>query len=299
MMKFEGAIPALVTPFDPKGNVSEEMLRRLVEVHIKAGATGLYLCGGTGEGILLRTQERKQVLEIAASQNRKRIPLIVHVGCLSTEEAAELARHAEQAGADGVSAIPPFFYGVSTEGLYRHYARISENCKLPLILYNIPSLTGVNVTPEMMAKLMQIPTVTGIKFSSYNLYHLQQMTELGDGRLNLLSGNDEVFLGALGMGAHGSIGLNHNYACKLYLDIYHHFRAGHWLQAQEVQAYANRIVNVLLKFPPLPATKEIMRFKGYECGNCRGPLDVLKDQQKQDLHDQLAKLGFFEKELGL
>jgi N-acetylneuraminate lyase len=298
-MKLEGAIPALLTPYNSSGEVSEKMLRQLVEVHIRVGANGLYVCGSSGEGVLLKTSERKKVVDVVVAQTGGRIPVIVHVGSVSTDEAMELAGHAGKAGADGISSVPPFFYPVSPEGIYTHYLRVAKSSPLPLIVYNIPALTGVTVTSGMFAKLMGIPGVAGIKFSSYNLFELRQIASLDEGRLNVLSGNDEVFLAALAMGAHGSIGLTHNFMPKLYLDIFQKFKAGRLDEARELQTYAVQVVAVLIKYPAIPAAKEIMHWKGYDCGQCRGPLEMLTDQQRHDLHDDLGKLGFFDRDLGL
>jgi N-acetylneuraminate lyase len=298
-MKLEGAIPALITPYTPAGEVSEDMLRQLVEAFIRARANGLYVCGSSGEGVLLKASERKKVVEVVLAQTRGRIPVIVHVGAVSTDEAVELAGHAGKAGADGVASVPPFFYPVSPDGIYVHYLRIAKSSPLPLMVYNIPALTGVTVTTGMFSRLMGIPGVTGIKFSSYNLFELRQIASLGEGRLNVLSGNDEVFLAALAMGAHGSIGLTHNFMPKLYLDIFEKFKSGHWDEARELQNYAVQVVAVLVKYPAIPAAKEIMRLKGYDCGQCRGPLEALTDQQRHDLHNDLGKLGFLDRDLGL
>jgi N-acetylneuraminate lyase len=298
-MKFEGAIPALFTPYDPAGEVSEDMLRRLVEVYIRAGVNGLYLCGGAGEGVVLKTAERKKVVEAVVGQVRGRLPVIVHVGSVSTDEAVELAAHARKAGADAVASVPPFFYPVSPDGVYFHYLRIAEASHLPLIVYNIPALTGVTVTPSMLSHLMNIPSVMGIKFSSYNLFELGQIALMDGGRLNILSGNDEVFLAALAMGAHGSIGLTHNFMPKLYIEIFEKFKSGRCIEARELQSFAVRVVNLLSKFPVIPAAKEIMRLSGYDCGGCRRPLEPLTEAMSLDLHRQLTELNFFEKKLGL
>ncbi len=298
-MKLEGAIPALLTPYTPAGDISEDMLRRLVDVFIRAGVNGLYLCGSSGEGVLLKTSERKKVVEIVLAETRGRIPVVVHVGAISTNQAVELAAHAGKAGADGVASVPPFYYPVSPDGIYTHYLRIAKGGPLPLMVYNIPALTGVTVTCEMFSRLMEIPGVSGVKFSSYNLFELRQIASLDEGRLNVLSGNDEVFLAALVMGAHGSIGLTHNLMPKLYLDIYKNFRSGRWDKARELQSYAVQVVATLVKYPVLPAAKEIMRLKGYDCGQCHGPLEVLTDQQRHDLHNDLVKINFLDKDLGL
>lgn len=298
-MKFDGAIPALFTPYDPSGEVSEDMLRRLVEVYIKAGVSGLYLCGASGEGVLLKTSERKKVVGAVVSQVRGRLPVIVHVGSVSTDEAVELAAHAARVGADAVSSVPPFFYPVSSDGIYFHYLRIAEASHLPLIVYNIPKLTGVTVTPNMLSRLLDIPSVMGIKFSSHDLFELGQIALRDGGRVNILSGNDQIFLAALAMGAEGSIGLTHNFMPKLYIDIFEKFKSGCCSEARELQSYSVRVVSILSKFPIIPAAKEIMRLKGYDCGRCRRPLEPLTESMSLDLHKQLTELNFFEKKFGL
>src|SRR5579862_9042183 len=218
---------------------------------------------------------------------------------MTTAGAVELARHAERAGVDAISAIPPIFFPVSLDGVHRHCEAIGSSSKLPLVFYNIPTLTNVSVTPKMTERFLAIPTVAGIKFSSYNLYELRQIANLDGGRLSVISGNDEIFLGALAMGASASIGLNLNFALGLYLDIFRNYRAGNWVKAEELQNFAVQIVSVVLQFPPIPAMKEIMRFKGYDLGAARPPLDALTEPQKQSLYDQLLTIGFFAKDLGL
>ena len=298
-MKLEGAIPALLTPYNSAGEVCEHRLRQLVDVYIGAGVNGLYVCGSSGEGMLLKTSERKKVAEVVLAQARARVPVIVHIGSVSTDEAVELAVHASKAGADWVASVPPFFYPVSPDGIYFHYLRIAKSSSLPLMVYNLPAFTAVTVTSSMFAKLMEIPGVTAVKFSSYNLFELGQIAALDGGRLNVLSGNDEIFLAALAMGAYGSIGLTHNFMPKLYLEIFAKFKSGRWVEARELQNYAVKVVAVLIKYPVIPAAKEIMRLKGYDCGQCRGPLEILTDQQRYDLHDDLGKIGFLDRDLGL
>ena len=298
-MRLEGAIPALVTPYNAAGEVSEPVLQNLVDMQIQAGVTGLYLCGGTGEGILLTTSERKRIVEVVVERCGGRVPVIVHVGSPSTREAVELARHACWAGANAVSSVPPFFYPVSPDGIYTHYLRIAESSELPLIVYNIPALTGVTVTPEIMERLFRIPTVTAIKFSSYNLFELGQMLALGEGRLTVLSGNDEIFLAALAMGAHGSIGLTHNFMPGLYLNIFQLFKSGRCDEAQRLQHFAVAVIGTLLKYPMISAAKEILKIFGYDCGQGRGPLECLSDKQLSEMCEELTRLGFFERQLGV
>jgi len=275
------------------------MLGRLVDVYVKLGTPGLYLCGAAGEGVLLSLEERKHIVDVVTKAARKRLKIIVHVGAIRTEDAVELGAHAETADADAIASVPPFFYSCGVEAIYQHYAAIAERCKLPLLLYNIPSLTGVTVTPQMMARLLEIPTVVGMKFSSNELYQMRQIIELRKEGVNVLSGNDEIFLPALVMGAHGGIGLTLNFMPKLFMDILNSFRSGQIEKAQKTQFQANRIIGVLTQFSVIPAAKEIMRLKGFDCGSARGPLEKLTNEQKANLNEGLRTVGFFELDAGI
>ena len=298
-MKLHGVMPALITPFDSDNRVSEPMLRRLVDHYAGIGMHGLYVCGGTGEGILLTVEERKRVTEIVVDEARGRLAVIVHVGAVGTTDAAELAAHAGPAGADAISSVPPFYYRVSTEAIFQHYSAIAERSSLPFLLYNMPASTGVTVTPDMMKRFLDIPTVAGMKFSSYNLFQMRQILELEPGRMTVFSGNDEVFLAALAMGAQGAIGLTLNFMPKLFLDTYSHFQAGRVEAAQQSQFLANRVIGVILQYNSLSAGKEVMRFKGYDCGFGRGPIERLTEEQKRELREQLEATGYFDSDVGL
>lgn len=298
-MRFTGILPALMTPFDPTGKVSEEMLCRMVSHYVGIGVNGLYVCGGTGEGVLLTVAERKHVAEIVVREACHRVPVIIHVGAVSTQDAVELAAHAERTGAEAVASVPPFFYRASTEAIFQHYAAIAGQCGLPLLLYNIPTLTGVTVTPHMMTRFMEIPTVIGMKFSSSDLFQMYQILELDHGRLNVLSGIDEIFLAALAMGSHGSIGLTLNFMPKLFAQIFRAFCSGQIEEAQRAQFLACQFIGVLVRYPVISAAKEIMRWKGFDCGQARGPLEILTEEQKSGLRSDLEALHFFERDLGL
>lgn len=298
-MRLAGILPALITPYDSKGKVSEEMLCRLVAHYVQFGVNGLYVCGGTGEGVLLSLAERKQIAKIVVREARHRIPIIIHVGAVSTQDATELAADAEKVGADAIASLPPLFFPCSTQAIFQHYSTIAGHCGLPLILYNIPALTGVTVTASMMSRFMEIPTVIGMKFSSNDLFQMRQILELDHGRLSVLSGNDEIFLAALAMGSHGSIGLTLNFMPKLFATVFDSFRSGQIEEAQKAQFFACRVIAALVQYPVIPAAKEIMRWKGFDCGQARGPLEAMTEEQKKGLRQDLEALGFFGIDLGL
>ncbi len=298
-MHLKGIYPALFTPYDESGSLSEKMLRRIIAAQVAAGVDGIYLCGGTGEGLLLTAAERKRAAEIAVQEANGRVKVVVHVGSIATGDCVELARHAEQVGVDAISSVPPFYYGVSVDGIRQHYAQIAAACKLPLILYNIPTAVSVTVTPDMMARFLDVPTVRGIKFSSYHLFHMWQILQLDSGRLSVFSGNDEVMLGALAMGAHGAIGLTVNLMPGLYRDLYRNVTSGDLAAGRCLQDYANQVIAILLRYPVIPAAKEAMRFKGYDCGACRPPLEQLTADQSARLAAELREVGFWDRDFGL
>lgn len=151
----------------------------------------------------------------------------------------------------------------------------------------------------MMTRFMEIPTVIGMKFSSSDLFQMYQILELDHGRLNVLSGNDEIFLAALAMGSHGSIGLTLNFMPKLFAQIFRAFCSGQIEEAQRAQFLACQFIGVLVRYPVISAAKEIMRWKGFDCGQARGPLEILTEEQKRGLRSDLEALHFFERDLGL
>ncbi|MFN0166536.1 MAG: dihydrodipicolinate synthase family protein [Bryobacteraceae bacterium] len=300
MAIFEGIIPALVTPFDARGQLDENMLRRLAEQFVGLGVQGLYLCGGTGEGVVLEAEERKRIATAVIDQVKGRVPVIVHVGSVSTPQSVDLAAHAASVKADAIASVPPFYYGVSRDGIGRHYAAIAATSRLPLIIYNIPGAVNVTVTPAMAADYVQaIPTLAGIKFSSYNLFEMWGMLQLQEGRFTVLSGNDEILISSLAMGAHGGVGLTYNLMPGLYLELYRRFGAGDLGRAREMQGYANQVISILLRHPVLGSAKLMLKWKGYDCGLARGPIDNPTEAQQQSLRTELEKIGFFQKDFGL
>ncbi|HIQ06011.1 MAG TPA: dihydrodipicolinate synthase family protein, partial [Anaerolineae bacterium] len=161
VLTLRGVMPALLTPFDERGAVNEPVARELVDRLVAAGVNGFYVCGGTGEGLLLTPAERKRMAEIVVDQVAGRVPVVIHVGAIDTATAVDLAAHARAIGADAVSAIPPFYYALDVAAIKEHYRLIGEAARLPLYIYNIPDATGVAVTPEMLVEFMQMEWLRG------------------------------------------------------------------------------------------------------------------------------------------
>jgi N-acetylneuraminate lyase len=270
----------------------------LVEWQLAQKAGGLYLTGSTGEGFLMSIPERQVVVETVVKQVRGRVPVVAQVGALASRDAAALAKGAEAAGADGVSAVPPFYFQVDYDGLKLHYATIGAASSLPLYLYNVPATTGVLVTAAQFGQLIQdVPTVAGMKYTAYDFFNMRQIIELEGGRLNIVSGPDEMFLPALSMGVDGAIGTTLNYMCLQFHQIYQAFKAGDMAQALEVQSKVNHVIAVLLKYGTRGAiNKAPLRFLGFDIDDGRAPIRPLTDGEREQLRVDLEEAGFFDLE---
>jgi N-acetylneuraminate lyase len=294
MTRFTGVWPALLTPLTEDDHIDVTATRRLVDHLVRCGIGGLYVCGGTGEGVLLPASERKTMAETAIEQANRRVPVIVHVGAVATAEAIELARHAQVSGADGVAAVPPFYYDVGFQAIREHYTLITRASSLPMYLYYIPGTTGVTLTAEQMWELCQIPGVAGFKYSAFDMYLLEQILTLGQGTLNVFSGPDQLFAPMLTVGVDGAIGTTYNLLPRHFGRIYEAFQRDDVDEARRLQSQANRVIDAFIRHGGLPAVKEMMRMLGYDCGYCRRPFRRLSQDEVAALRADLDRIGFWE-----
>jgi len=176
-VKFEGIIPAIITPFDSEGNAELEYLREVVRFQLDRGIHGFFACGSTGEGPLMSIEQRKKVAETVIKEAADRVPVIIHAGTTNTKETIELAKHAEEKGASAVGVVSPYYFKPDFKGLIEHYKLIAEEVSIPVLIYNIPSLTRFNITPETIRELCRIKNVVGIKDSSGNLIQIREIIE--------------------------------------------------------------------------------------------------------------------------
>jgi N-acetylneuraminate lyase len=291
--RFSGVWPALVTPLTQDDRINVAVARRLVDHLIERRVGGLYVNGGTGEGVLLPSPVRRTMAEVVVEQVNGRVPVIVHVGAAATAEAVELALHASAAGADGVAAVPPFYYSVGFRSIEEHYGLIAAATSLPFFLYYIPGTTGVTLTAEQMWKLCQIPNVVGFKYSAFDMYLLEQVFALARGKLNVFSGPDQLFAPMLTVGVDGAIGTTYNLLPRHFVHIYQAFQKGDLPTVRHLQSQANRVIDAFVRHGGLPAVKEIMRMLGFDCGYCRRPLGRLTDDEVRALRRDLDRIGFW------
>ena len=291
--QIEGVMPALITPYQSDGSVNYAMVRRLVEMQLEQGACGFFVCGSTGEGLLLTTDERKRIARTVIETVAGEAPVIVHVGALSTNEAVALARDAKAAGAAAVSSIPPIYYKVGLEGMLEHIRAIARAAELPTFYYHIPELTGVVVPAEELADaFLSIEGVAGLKYTHFDMFFLWSLLEAAQGKLKVFNGADQMLFHGLSTGACGGIGSTYNYQMAIIRRIYDAVRRGDLEAARQAQWEANQAIRILFRFGPNLATeKAIMRLHGFEVGPPRGPIAPLPEDRLDALRHALEAIG--------
>ena len=280
---------ALITPTHSNEEVNYDALRRLVELQLGDGVEGFYLCGSSGEGLLLTLEERKKILECVLDAVRGRVPVVSHVGTIRTRDVADLARHAKSAGADAVSMIPPYYYKFSMDEIMDYYEDVLRAAPgIQAIVYNIPQFTGVEFSKDNAHRLLRNPGIIGIKHTSNNLYSMERMhTEYPD--KVIFNGFDEQFLGALSMGAEATIGTTVNLFAPRFIKIRALFQAGRMEEAYAEQVQVNLRVEAMVKAGIFNAVKYGFALRGVDCGTCRAPFRPLTGESKEKLEQLLLQ----------
>ena len=266
-----GIFTALLTPFKDDYSINEASLKKLVEFNLEKGINGFYVGGSTGEGLIMTTEERKEVFRIVKEAAGDKVPLIAHCGSISTDEAISMAKTAEALGYDAVSAVAPLYYGFSFPAIRKYYDDIVSSVNIPMVVYNFPGGSGVTFTADYAAEMFKDERYMGIKHTSSDLYTLHQFKQKIDRPVTIFNGFDEMCLGGLAMGADGAIGSTYNFMGDKFIRIYNEFKAGNIEKAQEIQTEANEIIAEMIKYTVLPCEKAIMTHLGIDCGPCRRP----------------------------
>ena len=249
---FKGAIVAIVTPFK-NGQVDEQALRNLIEFQIANGTDGIVPCGTTGESATLTHEEHDRVIEITIDAVKKRVPVIAGTGSNNTTEALRLTKHAYEAGADGALIVCPYYNRPTQEGLYQHFKTIAESIPIPIIPYNIPSRTGVNLMPEMVAKLAKIKNIVGIKEASGSIKQMSDVVNLCDKDFAVLSGDDIFTLPLLAIGGAGIISVISNVAPADMAGLVDAFAAGDMVRAKTLHHKMSALIDALfIEVNPVP-----------------------------------------------
>lgn len=289
-MKFTGVMPALITPLTAEGKLNRDVLERLIEDLIAQGADGFYIGGATGEGIILDVDVHKELTTESIKIVNGRVPCIVHIARMNYNEMVDLAIHAEKAGADAISAIPPLFYQYDHQAIYNYYEGLSNAINIPIMIYNNPN-TGVHFSAEQVAELYNIKNVTAIKWTNYEFYQVMRILDLTNDEFNVISGPDEMLLCGLAAGADGCIGTTYNFLMPEVRAVYDAFRAGDMEAARKAQTVVSTIVDELIKYNVVLATKVILEAKGYDVNHPLYPMHDYTPEQKAEMLANLQKAG--------
>jgi N-acetylneuraminate lyase len=297
-LELTGLYPATYTPLNKDGSLNLALIPPMVTYLAERGVSGLYVCGSTGEGMSLSTEERKAVAETFVDAARDRLTTIVQVGHNSLAEAKHLAAHAHQIGADAVSATAPSYYSLTDVTLLVECMEeiASVVPTLPFYYYDIPSMTGVDVdmVEFLRSGAERIPNLVGLKYTSLDIPEFQACLELEERRFEVLWGTDEMLLSAMVVGGRAAIGSTYNIAAPLYNRLREAFGKGDLEEARRCQSHSMSLVRQISKYPFHPAMKCIMKMNGIDCGPCRRPLGPLSIQQAESLRRDLERIEYFE-----
>ena len=287
---FKGAIVAIVTPFK-NGRVDEEKLRELIEFQIENGTDGIVPCGTTGESPTLSHEEHDRVIEITVDAVKKRVPVIAGTGSNSTAEALRLTEHAREVGADGALMVCPYYNRPTQEGLYQHYKTVAEKVKIPIIIYNIPGRTGVNLLPETMARLAKVPGIVGTKEASGSLKQMHEVIQLCGPDFAVLSGDDFFTYPLLCLGGHGIISVISNIVPKDMAALVDAFAAGDLQKAKNLHYRMAPLVDSLfIETNPTPV-KAALAMMGKIESEVRLPLAKMSEANYEKLRKIMINYG--------
>ena len=287
---FKGCATAIATPFTENG-VNFDEFGKLIDFQISEGIDALVVCGTTGESATMTDTERKETMKFAVDRVAKRVPVILGTGSNRTKNAIELTKYAELIGADGALVVTPFYNKTTQDGLIKHYEAIASSTTLPIIVYSVPSRTGVNVTPNTCLELSKIPNIVGIKEASGNLSQVAEIAALCGDNLHIYSGNDDQVLPTLSLGGKGVISVISNIAPKKFTTMVHDFFNGDIEKATKVQLESIELINALfIEVNPIPV-KSALNMLGYNFGIPRLPLVELSNKNKLILENALKNYG--------
>ena len=285
---FKGCGTAIATPFTKDG-VNFEEFKKLLEFQIQEGADAIIVCGTTGESSTMTKQEKKDTIRFAIDTVAKRIPVIAGTGGNNTKEAIEMSQYAESVGADGLLLVTPYYNKTTQEGLIAHYSVIAQSVSIPIILYNVPSRTGVNILPETCLALSKIPNIVAIKEASGNISQVAKIAALCKEDLAIYSGNDDQIIPILSLGGLGVISVLSNIEPKFTHQMVMDFLNGNTKSAKEAQLKCLPLVDALFcEVNPIPV-KAALCMKGYDFGIPRLPLIEMSNKGKEKLQKAIEE----------
>uniref|UniRef100_UPI004056C76D 4-hydroxy-tetrahydrodipicolinate synthase n=1 Tax=Agathobacter sp. TaxID=2021311 RepID=UPI004056C76D len=291
MTLFKGAGVALVTPFTEAKSVNYEELEKLLEFQIAGGTDAIIVCGTTGEPVTMTEEERLSVIYFTIEKVNKRVPVIAGTGTNSTKAAVEFSKKAEYLGADGLLVVTPYYNKATQNGLYQHYKTLAEAVKVPMILYNVPSRTGLNLLPKTAARLgREFENIVAVKEASGNISQAAELLSLAGEDFAVYSGNDDQIVPILSLGGAGVISVLSNIAPKDTHDMVMEYLNGNTKRAAELQLkYIDLIKALFCEVNPIPI-KKALELKGFSVGKPRLPLTELEEAHTDMLKKVMEKI---------
>ena len=287
---FEGSGVALVTPFKD-GKVNYEKLGELIEWHIANKTDSIIVCGTTGESATMTDEERKTTIKFVVDKVNKRIPVIAGSGSNNTAYSIELSKYCQAVGVDGLLIVTPYYNKSTQDGLIKHYTTIANSVDLPIILYNVPGRTGVNIKPSTVEKLSKIENIVAIKEASGDISQVAEIARLCGEDFTIYSGNDDQIVPILSLGGSGVISVLANVLPKETHDIVEKYLAGDVVESRKLQLGVNELVSSLfIEVNPIPV-KAAMNLMGMEAGELRLPLTNISEQNLEILRNNMMKYG--------
>ncbi len=292
MSVFTGAGVALITPMHEDGSVNYDKLAEVIEYQIANHTDSIIICGTTGEAATLSTEEHIEVIKFCIEQVKHRIPVIAGTGSNCTSSAIELSQEAQNAGADALLCVTPYYNKATQAGLVGHFKAVADSVKIPIILYNVPSRTGCNIKPETVAAICkEASNVVGIKEASGDLSQVAMLMSIMDGRLDLYSGNDDQIVPIMSLGGKGVISVLSNVAPRQAHEIAADYLAGDVKSACRKQLEAIELIKALFcEVNPIPV-KHAMNLMGMEVGPLRMPLSPMEPKNLETLKNAMKNYG--------
>lgn len=287
---FKGSGVALVTPFCEDMSVNYSKIEELVEYHCENKTDALIILGTTGESSTLSDEERVKIVEIVVKKNAKRLPIIVGAGSNNTKHAIEMSKKFEKLGIDGLLLVTPYYNKGNEDGIYKHFVSIAEFVDLPIMLYNVPGRTGVNLSVKLLKKLSKCKNIVALKEASGDISYAAEVARLVP-ELDLYSGNDDITVPLMSLGAVGTVSVLANIEPKVVHNMVECFLKGDVKEARRLQLKYNGIVKALfVEVNPIPV-KKAMNILGKNVGECRLPLGEMDSKNIELLKEELQKVG--------
>lgn len=284
---FKGVGTAIATPFDEYDNINFDEFKKLVEFQIENGVNAIIVCGTTGEASTMSQEEKQDLIKYCVKVVNKRIPVIAGIGSNNTKAVVENEKFAQRVGVDGLLAVTPYYNKTTQDGLIAHYKLIAENTDLPIILYNVPSRTGVNILPETYFELSKIKNIVATKEANGDVSSIIKTKYLCGDNLNIYSGNDDQILPVLSVGGIGVISVLSNIFPKYTSNMINNYFNNNTQTATKMQIEAIKLINLLFKeVNPIPV-KAALNIMGFNFGKPRMPLIECSEKLKKELKEIL------------